>query len=193
MPFPRARRKAALAVIAAAVLSACSPVPPSTIAALHAFDLSTVAAGDLRLAVRVPAAFVLDGGAPTLTITVAVAAGAPTVRTYTMAETPAPPELAAGAQSGTELRAYALDPRSAAELDAYLAELRHTAAPGSRQLALGLGVEGCRSDGGSGRLEVTTFIQLAPTEPFLVLTRPRDVATLAAMAGAEDATVPPCT
>ncbi|MGV8838768.1 MAG: hypothetical protein ACWA6X_00540 [Bauldia sp.] len=193
MPFVILGRKAAAAVIlAAATLAACSPVPRATLAALHAFDLSTVSAGELRLAVRVPSAFVLDDGAPTLTVTVAVNGGTPSVRRYAMTAIPVPPALGTEMRAGTALHVFALDARSAAELNAYLAELRETAAPGTRQLALGLGVEGCRTDGRSGRLEVTTFIQLAPTEPFLVLTRPMDIAAMAAMAGAEGAAVPAC-
>jgi hypothetical protein len=188
------RGKAAAALLLAALaLGACSPVPRSTLAALHAFDLSMVSAGELRLGVRVPVAFVIDGGAPTLTISVGVDGAPPTLRHYAMGETAVPPALAEEGQAGAVIRAFALDPRSAAELDVYLAELRRTAAPGTRRLSLGLAIDGCRNDGrASGRLPVTTFIQLAPGEPFLMLTRPLDLATMAAMAGVEAAPVPAC-
>lgn len=190
--FRRGKVAAAL-LVAAFALGACSPVPRSTLAVLHAFDLSTVSAGELRLAVRVPAAFVIDGGAPTLTISVGIDGQPPTLRRYAMTEIAVPGSLAGDAAGGSVIMAFALDARSAAELDAYLEELRRTTPPGSRQLSLGLGIEGCRNDGRtSGRLPVTTFIQLAPTEPFLVLTRPLDLATMAAMAGVEAAPVPAC-
>lgn len=188
------RGKAAGALLLAALtLAACSPVPRSTLAALHAFDLSTVSAGDLRLAVRVPDAFVIDGAAPTLAISVAINGGVPTVRRYAMTETALPPALANEAEAGTVVHAYALSERATDELDGYLREVRQAAAPGSRSLSLGLAIDGCRNDGRrGGRLAVTTFIQLAPTEPFLVLTRALDLATMAAMAGVEGAVVPAC-
>src|SRR5262245_11634041 len=139
--------KAAALLAAVLCASACSPVPRSTIAALHAFDLSTLSARDLRLAVRLPDVFLLEGGAPAMTVTVALNGGAPTTRRYEMVEAPLSGALTAEARAGSTIHVYALDDRSAADLDAYLADVRTTAAPGSRQLALGLSLDGCRTDG----------------------------------------------
>jgi hypothetical protein len=85
--------------------------------------------------------------------------------------------------AGAVVRAYGLDERSARDLETYLAEFRRTATSGARQLSTTQAIEGCRNDGRSGPVPVTTFIQLAMSQPYLVLTRERDLSVLAAMAG----------
>jgi len=182
--LPASKAAAAAGLLAVLILGACSPVPRSTMAALHAFDLSTVVASDVRIAVRSPDALVLDGGAPTLTVTVSANGAAATERRYVMSEIVTPPSLSAEARPGMVVQTFALDTRSSGELDAYLAELRRTAAPGQRSLSIGLAIEGCRTDGPDGRLAVTTYVQLTPGGPFMVLTRERDLAAIMAMAGA---------
>lgn len=196
MPRRTIGRKAMIATVAGLLgLAGCALVPPATIKALHAFDLSTVNPAELRLAVRTPGFLVLDNDAPELAVTVVIGGAAPVVRRYRMVEVTAPGELAplAGeARSGAVVRAYGLDAPSARELEAYLDELRRSAAAGSRQLATTLAIQGCRNDGGQGgAVPVTTFIRLAPDQPYLVLTRQRDLSVLAAMGG-YDAEVPAC-
>lgn len=183
MPVILTLRKAATGFALVAAVAACSPVPRSTIAAFHDFDLSTVAAADLRIAVRTPDSFRIDGDAPGLTVTVVIDGGAPETRLFAMTEVPLPASLAGERRSDAAVRAYALDARSAADLDAYLADVRARSAPGLRQVMVGMSLDGCRTDGRSDGLPVTTFVQLEPTEPFLLLTRERDIADLARFAG----------
>ncbi len=187
MPLKSFGRKALIAASAGLLmLAGCAIVPPATINALHAFDLSTVNPSELRLAVRTPDFLVLDNGAPELTVTIGVDGAAPVTRRYRMTPVMNAAELAPlarEARAGAVVRAYGLDARSARDLEAYLDELRQTAEPGSRQLSTTMAIEGCRNDGRSGPVPVTTFIQLAPNQPYLVLTRERDLSALAAMAG----------
>lgn len=187
LPFPL--RKACLALtLSAGLLAGCSPVPMATLAELHDFDLSTVDAGAVRFAVRVPDFMELEGGAPVVTLSVGLNGAAPELREYRLTAEVIAAEAAALApfsKSGAVVQSFALDPQSARDLNAYLEELRRTAAPGSRQLSLAVGASGCRNDGGSGRVPMTTFIRLGPGEPYLVLTRQRDIDRLARSAGAE--------
>ncbi|MGJ0513575.1 hypothetical protein [Methylocystis sp.] len=193
------RRLSGLA-LAAAMLSACSHVPVSTMWALRNFDAASVDPAVLRAAVRLPETFEPQKGGVTLKIGWWRDGEAKSKHEmiFALKETTAPEDvapLAGETRPGTRIHAYRVDPADYAAIRARQKEFLEEKArdPGKTHGSFGVGADACRrGDFPEGPLLTTTYLRTQSSGPYLTVLKNLDMREAATKEKPLDALVPPC-
>lgn len=184
----RRLRAAAVALGLTSGLAACGSLPLTTALSLARVDLLSVDPAGIRAAIRLPTDIDLPPGGAILTISAHVAGdAADTARSFTLinAGDREATGLARYEKPGFTIRAYRLSETDAVALAAFRDDvMRRAAGRKGNTLALSVGAKACRASGsGADPVPVATYLQLAPGNGYVVLTRETDLGAIQPLAG----------